>query len=213
MSFIGTVLGCLVTGISVFIAIRNINRSHHDLIKESFIKEVHIPEQRILNNNKHFPLVLEPTISGSTESFIQWIIHHRDLIDKKLLEHQVILFRNFRIPHAQAFNDMVEATGLEAMDYLGGAAVRKVITSRVLTANESPATEVIPFHHEMAQTPHPPTHVFFYSQVVAETNGQTPILSSTELYSRLAQEIPEFIAAIEQQGVKYVRVMYVITSS
>jgi Taurine catabolism dioxygenase TauD, TfdA family len=59
----------------------------------------------------------------------------------------------------------------------------------------------------MAQTPDPPTHVFFYSDVVAATGGQTPILSSTELYSRLSKELPHFIEAIETLGVKYVRTM------
>lgn len=41
--------------------------------------------------------------------------------------------------------------------------------------------------------------------MTAETGGETPILSSTELYTRLAQELPDFIRAIEEHGVKYVR--------
>ena len=33
----------------------------------------------------------------------------------------------------------------------GGAAVRTQITENVFTANESPSSEKIPFHHEMSQ--------------------------------------------------------------
>ena len=49
--------------------------------------------------------------------------------------------------------------------------------------------------------------------MVAETGGETPVLSSTELYQRLLSEIPDFIHAIEEQGVKYIRTMYVIRTS
>ena len=35
--------------------------------------------------------------------------------------------------------------------YEGGAAVRTQITENVFTANESPSSEKIPFHHEMSQ--------------------------------------------------------------
>lgn len=61
----------------------------------------------------------------------------------------------------------------------------------------------------MAQTPDPPTHVIFYSAVVALTGGQTPILSSTELYTRLSAELPAFVSSLETLGVKYIRTMYV----
>ena len=64
---------------------------------------------------------------------------------------QAILFRGFPLRTAQDFHDVIEATGLLGMDYIGGAAVRTQITSRVFTANESPPSEKIPFHHEMAR--------------------------------------------------------------
>jgi hypothetical protein len=37
------------------------------------------------------------------------------------------------------------------MPFTGGAAVRTQITDKVFTANESPSSEKIPFHHEMSQ--------------------------------------------------------------
>ena len=38
---------------------------------------------------------------------------------------------------------------IRGMEYVGGAAVRTQLTPRIFTANESPPTEKIPFHHEM----------------------------------------------------------------
>ena len=56
------------------------------------------------------------------------------------------------------------------MDYIGGNAVRNLIVGnddrmedmQILTTNESPPSEPIPFHHELAQTPNPPSHICFY---------------------------------------------------
>ena len=59
------------------------------------------------------------------------------------------------------------------MEYVGGAAVRKLVVGRetgdaelndmqILTTNESPPSEPIPFHHELAQTPDAPDHICFY---------------------------------------------------
>ena len=49
-------------------------------------------------------------------------------------------------------------SGLKEMNYVGGAAVRKLIVGtegkimdmQILTTNESPPSEPIPFHHELA---------------------------------------------------------------
>lgn len=49
------------------------------------------------------------------------------------------------------FNQFVEAFGFENFPYVGGAAVRRQLAPRVFTTNESPPSEKIPFHHEMAQ--------------------------------------------------------------
>lgn len=46
------------------------------------------------------------------------------------------------------------------------------VTPRVFTSNESPPSEKIPFHHEMAQVPEPPTHLFFYCEVPTLTGGE-----------------------------------------
>ena len=93
------------------------------------------------------------------------------------------------------------------MEYLGGAAVRTQLTDRVFTANESPASEKIPFHHEMAQTPAPPTHLFFYCEQAASTGGETPILPSTEIYKDMFLKHPAFMEKLETLGLKYIRVM------
>ena len=87
------------------------------------------------------------------------------------------------------------------------SAVRTQLTERVFTANESPSSENIPFHHEMAQVPSPPTHLFFFCEQPPSVHGETPILESSEVCRRLAVSHPVFMEKLERLGVQYVRVL------
>ena len=57
--------------------------------------------------------------------------------------------------------------------------MRTQITERVFTANESPSSEKIPFHHEMSQVPKPPTHLFFYCEIPPVEGGEVRKKSNT----------------------------------
>lgn len=168
------------------------------------VSPIKISDQRMYDQ-KPFPLVLSPTSTSS--NLAEWMIRNRDNLRKLLLDHKAILFRNFTITDPQGFHEVIEASGLEGMEYVGGAAVRTQITSRVFTANESPSSEKIPFHHEMSQVPEPPTHLFFFCERAPADGGETPILVSAEVCDRLQAVRPEFMSALELQGVRYARVM------
>lgn len=58
----------------------------------------------------------------------------------------------------------------------------------------------------MAQVPSFPAKVFFHCDTPAETGGETPILPSWEICSRLEAKHPEFIRKLEE-GVRYIRVL------
>lgn len=99
------------------------------------------------------------------------------------------------------------------MNYVGGAAVRNLIVGnearmtapQVLTTNESPPSQPIPFHHELAQTPDYPSHILFYCSVNAAEGGSTPLIRSDFVYNWLTEKYPDFIKKVEELGVKYVR--------
>lgn len=171
-------------------------------------RDVKIPQQRIVNGEV-FPLVLSPEleINEGTQLF-SWIEKHRDELDDLLRKHRALLFRGFsELKDHNDFHRFIESTGYEGMDYIGGAAVRTQLTPRVFTANESPSSEKIPFHHEMAQTPHPPTHLFFFCETPPITGGETPLLVSNEIYRRVSELHPQEMEKIERLGVQYVRIM------
>lgn len=82
------------------------------------------------------------------------------------------MFRGLPLPTYNHFDEILVALAYESMEYVGGAAVRTQLTPRIFTSNESPPSEKIPFHHEMAQVPSPPTHLFFYCEVPPTSGGE-----------------------------------------
>jgi hypothetical protein len=119
-----------------------------------------------------------------------------------------VLFRGFDVIKSPVeFNDLVESLGVDPLPYVGGAAPRKVVHKGVFTSNESPPSEKIPFHHEMAQVPKYPSKIFFYCDIPSSSGGATPVLRSDELYVRLKDKYPEFIEQLQEKGLKYTRIL------
>lgn len=71
----------------------------------------------------------------------------------------------------------------------------------VAPANESSKDLTISMHNESDEVPHAPEYVFFYGHRVAKSGGETPMASSLELFRRVQQEIPDFIAQLAEKGI------------
>lgn len=166
-------------------------------------------------NGLDFPLSVEPIeglVTQDKKQFLDWIANHKSELHQHLITHGAILFRDFPVSNAEVFEQMLNSTDYLNMPYVGGAAPREQVTeSRIVTANESPASEKIPFHHEMAQVPTPPGYIYFYCEKSAEKGGATSILHSAEICQALFDINPEFARKIEEDGVRYVRVMPEVT--
>lgn len=125
------------------------------------------------------------------EYFIQ---KHTEIV-RAASEYGAVMFQGFEITNGEEFASILYKSGLKEVQYIGGAAVRKLIVGsenrklenvQIVTTNESPPSEPIPFHHELAQTPSPPSHICFYCQVPSETGGSTPLLRSDLVYDHIA---------------------------
>jgi hypothetical protein len=64
------------------------------------------------------------------------------------------------------------------------------------SANESPADQLIPYHHELAQSKSHPLHIMFYCDKPADKGGETPICLSHLVYEQIKREFPDFIEEI-----------------
>ena len=164
-----------------------------------------------------FPLLITPPsdeVAASEEAGLNWVSENKQELHELLIKHGAVLFRGFAISSDEAFERMLDHTDYVNMPYIGGAAPRTQVTaSRIVTANESPASEKIPFHHEMAQVPTPPGYIFFYCDIASPVGGATSILHSAEICEEFFNIDPEFAAKVESQGVRYVRVMPEVTDT
>lgn len=173
------------------------------------IRELRLDEQKVQPNGKVFPLVkspMEPSITR--DATLAWVAENRTTLREEMMDHGAVLLRGFCVEHAEDFEALLEAGEFTNMPYVGGAAPREQVTaSRVLTANESPPEEPIPFHHEMAQVPNPPNYIFFYCDIPSATGGETAIVHSHTVYQRFHDIDASYADRVEAEGVRYRRVM------
>jgi len=151
-----------------------------------------------------FPLTLGPKHDNGALA----ISESKDWILEKARVHGAVLLRGFELTTAEDFGEVVLGLKLENMPYVGGAAVRRnIVGDFVFTANESPPSQPIPFHHEMAQVSNPPRYVMFYCEIAPDSGGETPIIISRKVQEFFETNHPQVAEKVAAQGVRYVRTM------
>ena len=161
--------------------------------------------QAVTGQQRHgdsiFPLVLVAEEPLSTQD-----LHAQSAaLMQQLATHGAILFRGCGVTDAQAFDDFVAGFVLPNFPYDESLsnAVRHNRTPRVFTANEAPQDVEIFLHHEMAQTPYFPSHLFFFCEQAAVSGGATPLCRSDVLLEKLTQHLPQFLARCRAHGARY----------
>ena len=83
---------------------KSINSSQQKLVTREY-----------LDNEKQFPLVIKPAVKGL--DLISWSSNNREFIEKQLLHHGAILFRNCQINSAAKFEKFIATSCDEALEY------------------------------------------------------------------------------------------------
>ncbi|KAK7401470.1 hypothetical protein VNO78_12981 [Psophocarpus tetragonolobus] len=172
----------------------------------SMVLEIEIGVQKLVNGVR-FPAVVSPATTLATTTVTDCVKSEKPYLESLLHQSGAVLLRGFPVSTASDFNAVVEAFGYEELPYVGGAAPRRNVVGRVFTANESPADQKIPFHHEMAQVPQFPSKLFFFCQVEPGGGGETPIVLSHVVYEKMKEKYPEFVQTLETHGLLYTRVL------
>ncbi len=175
---------------------------------ESFVV-TNAPEQRTFDDGLAVPSVLSPPSKSisTVEETVRFVKEYRNKIDKAVDDHGAVLFRGFPLASPEDFDAFVKAfDGFTDLSYEKSMsfAVRTKMADRICTTNEGKSGGLV-FHHEQAQTPLWPSHVFFCCQLPAKPGdgGETGIVSSPLVYEKLMEKYPEFCSKLEKQGVKY----------
>lgn len=157
-------------------------------VRSGFIK----PETETL-------LVVEPK---SNVDIFDWVKENKGLLEEYLIKYDGVLLRNFGIYSVSEFNKFVQIICPNLLDYVYRSTPRTRLGGNIYTATEYPADRIIPLHNENSYTKSWPHKIFFFSIIVAEKGGETPIASSRNVYKRIDNSIKE---KFETKGIMYVR--------
>ena len=178
------------------------------LMNSSIVKKITVTHQQHYQDSL-FPLVYAAQANTHSDAVQRWLAQHKSQIEMELEINGAVLFRDFGIVDDQGFDAFIRAFDWPSFTYEESLsnAVRHNRTELVFTANEAPPSVSIFLHHEMAQTPIYPSKLFFFCEQAAASGGATPICRSDILLEQLQAEIPGFLKACEEKGIRYSQTM------
>jgi alpha-ketoglutarate-dependent taurine dioxygenase len=175
-------------------SLRSIKPKLLKLSEEKLVRTTFLDEARAL------PLVIEPCVEGLELHL--WAAAHQEFINSELSRHGALLFRGFRITKISEFQEFATSTSGPPLSYTERSSPRSQVAENIYTSTDYPANQSIFLHNENSYQHVWPQRIFFFSTVVAEQGGQTPIASIRKLSAAIPGEIREKFARLK---ILYVR--------
>ena len=153
-----------------------------------------------LQSDSPLPLLIQPRIENL--DLIAWSENNQKFIQKQLLQHGGILFRDFKVDEISGFEQFIKTIAGDLIKYSFRSTPRTQVSGNIYTSTDYPPEQIIFQHNEMSYSRNFPLKIAFYSVKVAESGGETPIADSRKVCDRISPEIKnKFI----EKGVMYVR--------
>jgi alpha-ketoglutarate-dependent taurine dioxygenase len=153
-----------------------------------------------LEPSQRMPLVIEP---GHTEmDHFAWVADHRTPVEKKLLLHGAVLFRNFAIHSNEDFRSFIDPLVDEVMRHPEMVSGRQEVGNGVYTPTRYPPDRQIAPHNEHSASLTFPGKLAFWCQLPAAHDGETPIIDTRNVYKRIDPRVRD---KFERLGWMWVR--------
>jgi len=159
----------------------------------------------LFRDSDHLPLLITPSLNPTLEHLRSYLTSRKTDLHKLLLQHGAILFRGFEINSPEDFKACVESLGAQPFGYAGGNSPRRQVAVDVFTSTEYPASETISLHNEMSYLARWPNRLFFFSQLPAESGGQTSLALSRYVLRALPEEV---VARFRERKLTYLRTFH-----
>ncbi len=182
------------------------------MVKKSFAKGMRSVKRKAIDltlqntvttdylvSGETFPLVVYPKMNGLDP--VGWARGNQEFIQKKLLEHGAILFRDFKVPSVSHFEQFALAS-CPALFGEYGDLPRKEVGGNVYGSTSYPSNLAILPHNESSQMHCWPLKIWFHCVQPAAVGGETPIIDCRKVYQSLDPAIREKFA---RKGLMYVR--------
>ncbi|BAU65716.1 amino acid adenylation domain-containing protein [Stanieria sp. NIES-3757] len=162
--------------------------SSEELIKTDF-----------LHSGQTLPLVITPAVKDL--DIIDWVKNEKKFLEKKLLQHGAILFRNCQLNSITDFENLAQTICPNLFGNYGDLP-RTGVSDKVYGSTPYPANKTILFHNESSHLHCYPQKIWFYCVQPAQEGGETPIVDCREVYRILDSKVRE---KLEQKQLMYVR--------
>jgi len=151
---------------------------------------------------EQFPAVITPSFGQSWKNLSYQLKAHKKEIEKLLLKHGGLLFRDFPIETAEGFSEFIETLHLgEFVNYIGGDSPRDKVVNKVYTSTEAPPDFHIHLHQELSYVKKFPRHIYFFCEIEPQEGGETIIADARKVYSDID---PEVRNKFHTQGLTYI---------
>jgi amino acid adenylation domain-containing protein len=162
--------------------------SSEELIKTDFLR-----------SGQTLPLVITPAVKDL--DLIDWVKNEKKFLEKKLLQHGAILFRNCQLNSITDFENLAQTICPNLFGNYGDLP-RTGVSDKVYGSTPYPANKTILFHNESSHLHCYPQKIWFYCVQPAQEGGETPIVDCREVYRILDSKVRE---KLEQKQLMYVR--------
>jgi alpha-ketoglutarate-dependent taurine dioxygenase len=145
-----------------------------------------------LGPGKTLPLVIQPAVKDVELS--AWVASNRDFVERELMKHGGILFRDFGVRVVADFERFTKAVSPELLQYQERSSPRRQVSGNIYTSTDHPADQSIFLHNENSYQQTWPLKIFFFCVKAAEQGGETPIADCRKIYERIRPELRERFA-------------------
>jgi amino acid adenylation domain-containing protein len=153
----------------------------------------------LLKPGQELPLVFTPQIEDL--DLPEWAASHRKELEAQLGRHGALLFRGFKIDSPEVFERFAAAVCDELFNE-NGEHPRENVTGNVYTPVFYPPDKQLLWHNENSFNHRWPSKILFCCMEAPPVGGETPIVDSRRVFSRIAPEIRDRFV---DKGVLYTR--------
>lgn len=143
----------------------------------------------LLESGSSLPLVIKPAVKDL--SLMAWGRTNREYIERQVLKHGAVLFRDFALDSVADFEGSVRAISGEIMSYHERSSPRHEVSERIYTSTDYPADQSIFPHNEHSYCKSLPLRLYFFCVTPAEERGETPIGDCRKIFRRIDPVIRE----------------------
>jgi alpha-ketoglutarate-dependent taurine dioxygenase len=135
------------------------------------------------------PIVLRPIVADV--NLAAWAKLNRSFIEQQLLRYGALLFRGFNVRTASEFAEVCRAISGTLLEYRERSSPRSAVGENIYTSTDYPADQSIFPHNEHSYSLTFPMRLYFFCETPALAGGETPIVSTRNVFTRLDEPLKE----------------------